>query len=94
VVWLLSAPRSNEATHEPAPVVPHPLLPHMLSKRVIRPHGVPMTACEICWNTAFQIAQMTGRHQAEVYRELITKTDPTDGTHTAAREALAHDGDA
>lgn len=30
-----------------------------------------MSACEQCWNQAFVIARRTGRHQAEVYRELI-----------------------
>jgi hypothetical protein len=39
-----------------------------------------MTACETCWNTAYRIARMTGRHQAEVYQELI-KANPSDGNH-------------
>lgn len=39
-----------------------------------------MAACETCWSTAYRIARMTGRHQAEVYRELI-KASPSDGSH-------------
>lgn len=34
-----------------------------------------MTACDECWDNAFGIARRTGRHQAEVYRELIA-TNP------------------
>lgn len=30
-----------------------------------------MASCEDCWTRAYTIARMTGRHQAEVYRELI-----------------------
>lgn len=30
-----------------------------------------MSVCDECWNRAFFIALTTGRHQAEVYRELI-----------------------
>lgn len=42
-----------------------------------------MAACETCWATAYRIARMTGRPQAEVYRELIARTDPSDGSHQA-----------
>jgi hypothetical protein len=30
-----------------------------------------MPACEECWTSAYTIARLTGRHQAEVYRELM-----------------------
>lgn len=30
-----------------------------------------MTACEQCWTDAYLIARMTGRHQAEVYQDLV-----------------------
>ncbi len=30
-----------------------------------------MSACEQCWMDAYAIARMQGRHQADVYRELL-----------------------
>jgi hypothetical protein len=30
-----------------------------------------MTACERCWAQAYAIARRTGRHQADIYRELM-----------------------
>lgn len=30
-----------------------------------------MAACETCWTDSYAIARMQGRHQAEVYHELL-----------------------
>ncbi|APQ42258.1 hypothetical protein PBI_MRMAGOO_47 [Mycobacterium phage MrMagoo] len=41
-------------------------------------HGIPVagcyTVCEECWAKAFVIARTSGKHQAEVYRELVKQT--------------------
>lgn len=33
-----------------------------------------MSACEECWSRAFEIAIRSGRHQVDVYRELVRQT--------------------
>lgn len=48
-----------------------------------------MAACETCWETAYRIARMTGRHQADVYRELIAKP-VTDGSHDTPEASDGH----
>lgn len=53
-----------------------------------------MSACEECWNSAYTIARLTGRHQVEVYRELIAASPkshdqsglPTDGCKDSNHE--------
>lgn len=34
-----------------------------------------MAACEKCWSDAFSRSRLTGRSQAECYRELLTERD-------------------
>lgn len=42
-----------------------------------------MAACEECWSSAFTIARLTGRPQAEVYRELIAASPKSHGDELA-----------
>lgn len=46
-----------------------------------------MSACEQCWVDAYTIARMSGRHQAEVYRELIAIRTHEDGADGVGGEA-------
>lgn len=51
-----------------------------------------MTACEACWNRAFTIARTTGRHQAEVYRELLASSERCNSTEYSNKAIYQESG--
>lgn len=47
-----------------------------------------MSACEECWGEAFFHSRLTGRLQADVYRELLAENEQAHATDT---EGTDHD---
>ena len=47
-----------------------------------------MTACEECWDEAVFRSRLTGRLQADVYRELLAENEQA---HTTTTEGTDHD---
>lgn len=45
-----------------------------------------MSACEKCWDEAFFRARLTGRLQADVYRELLAENEQAHSADTEVQD--------